>query len=127
MKREFKFEVGQYVNIINAIDIDSPCKIEYRFFDGVINVYILRVGKEKSTFVPEINLELYVDNHINMTVFDMKEEILDLRKRIEVLEAGIIFQNQTSNGSSLPASKVKNGNERRYEEAGEEENMPASK
>lgn len=46
MKREFKFEVGQYVNIINAIDIDSPCKIEYRFFDGVINVYILRVGKE---------------------------------------------------------------------------------
>lgn len=127
MKREFKFEVGQYVNIINAIDIDFPCKIEHRFFDGIENLYILRVSEEKSILVPEDNLELYTDNHTDMLVFDMRKEILDLRKRIEVLEAGKIFQNQTSNGSSLPASKVKNGNERRYEEAGEEENMPASK
>ena len=115
MKREFKFEVGQYVNIINAIDIDFPCKIEHRFFDGIENLYILRVSEEKSILVPEDNLELYTDNHTDMLVFDMRKEILDLRKRIEVLEAGKIFQNQTSNGSSLPASKVKNGNERRYE------------
>nr|WP_314662057.1 hypothetical protein [uncultured Prevotella sp.] len=59
--------------IINAIDIDVPCKIEHRFFDGRENLYILSVGKEKSTLVPEINLELYVDNHINMTVFDIKK------------------------------------------------------
>lgn len=111
MERKFKFDNYQYVKIINSIDIDFPCQIEHRFFDGRENIYILRVGKEKSTLVPEINLELYVDNHINMTVFDMKEEILDLRKRIEVLEAGISFQNQTSNGSLLPASKVMSGNE----------------
>ena len=73
MERNFKFEYGQYVNIINAIDIDFPCKIKHRFFDGRENLYILSVGKEKSTLVPEINLELYVDNHINMTVFDIKK------------------------------------------------------
>lgn len=126
MERNFKFEYGQHVKIINAIDIDFPCKIEHRFFDGRENLYILRVGKEKSILVPEINLELYVDNHINMTVFDMKEEILDLRKRIEVLEAVISFQNQTSNGSSLPASEVKSGSERRCDEAEEEKCMPAA-
>lgn len=119
MERKFKFEYGQYVKIINAIDIDVPCKIEHRFFDGRENLYILSVGKEKSTLVPEINLELYVDNHINMTVFDIKKEILDLRKRIEVLEAGKSVANPTSNSNSLPASEVKSGSERRYEEAGE--------
>lgn len=127
MERNFKFEYGQYVKIINAIDIDFPCKIEHRFFDGRENIYILRVGKEKSTLAPEINLELYVDNHINVTVSDMKEEILDLRKRIEVLEAGISFQNQTSNGSSLPASKVRSGNERIYDKGKEKVSTPVAK
>lgn len=56
----------------------------------------------------------------------MKEEILDLRKRIEVLEAGIIFQNQTSNGSSLPASKIASGNEGVYEKV-KAEDVPKAK
>lgn len=68
MEQKFKFDNYQYVKIINSIDIDFPCQIEHRFFDGRENIYILRVGKEKSTLVPEINLELYVDNHINMTI-----------------------------------------------------------
>ena len=126
MERKFKFEYGQYVKIINAIDIDVPCKIEHRFFDGRENLYILSVGKEKSTLVPEINLELYVDNHINMTVFDIKKEILDLQKRIEVLEAGKSVANPTSNGFSLPASEIASDNERRYDDA-EDGNMPEAK
>lgn len=119
MERKFKFDKYQYVKIINPIDIDYPCKIVHSFFDGNENIYIIKVNEEKSIPIPQAHLELYVDNHINMTVFDMKEEILDLRKRIEVLEAGISFQNQTSNGSSLPASKVRSGNERIYDK-GEE-------
>lgn len=117
MERKFKFDKYQYVKIINPIDIDFPCKIEHRFFDGKENLYILRVGKEKSTLVPESNLELYTDNHTDMLVFDMRREILDLRKRIEVLEAEKSVTNPTPNESSLPASKVTSGNERRYEEA----------
>nr|DAQ31444.1 MAG TPA: hypothetical protein [Caudoviricetes sp.] len=114
MEQKFKFDKYQYVKIINAIDIDFPCKIEHRFFDGRENIYILSVGKEKSTLVPEINLELYTDNHIDILVFDMRKEILDLRKRIEVLEAGKSVTNQTPNESSLPASEIASGNERRY-------------
>lgn len=127
MEQKFKFDNYQYVKIINSIDIDFPCQIEHRFFDGRENIYILRVDKEKSTLVPEINLELYVDNHINMTIFDMKEEILDLRKRIEVLEAGISFQNQTSNGPLLPASKVMSGNERIYDKCEEKVSTKVAK
>lgn len=117
MERKFKFDEHQYVKITNSIDIDFPCKIEHSFFDGRENMYILRVSKEKSTLVPEINLELYTDNHTDMLVFDMRREILDLRKRIEVLEAEKSVTNPTPNESSLPASKVTSGNERRYEEA----------
>lgn len=119
MERKFKFDKYQYVKIINPIDIDYPCKIVHSFFDGNENIYILKVNEEKSIPIPEAHLELYVDNHINMTVFDMKEEILDLRKRIEVLEAGKSVANPTSNSNSLPASEIKSGSERRYEEAGE--------
>lgn len=117
MERKFKFDKYQYVKIINHIDIDFPCKIEHRFFDGKGNLYILRVGKEKSILVPEVYLELYVDNHTDILVFDMRKEMLDLRKRIEVLEAEKSVANHTSNESSLPASEVASGNERRYEEA----------
>lgn len=117
MEQKFKFDKYQYVKIINAIDIDFPCKIEHRFFDGRENIYILRVGKEKSTLVPEVNLELYTDNHTDVLVFDMRREMLDLRKRIEVLESEKSVANTTPNESSLPASKVTSGNERRYEEA----------
>ena len=116
MELKFKFDKYQYVKIINAIDIDFPCKIEHRFFDGDQNIYILRVNKEKSILVPEINLELYTDNHIDMLVFDMRKEILDLRKRIETLEAEKSVANPTPNESSLLASKVTSGNERRYED-----------
>lgn len=119
MERKFKFDKYQYVKIINPIDIDHPCKIVHSFFDGNENIYILKVNEEKSIPIPEAHLELYVDNHINMTVFDMKEEILDLRKRIEVLEAGKSVANPTSNSNSLPASEIKSGSERRYEKAGE--------
>lgn len=117
MEQKFKFDKYQYVKIINAIDIDFPCKIEHRFFDGRENLYILRIGKEKSTIVPEDHLELYTDNHIDMLVFDMRREVSDLRKRIEVLEAEKSVAKPTPNESSLPASEVASGNERRYEEA----------
>ena len=126
MEQKFKFDKHQYVKIVNAIDIDFPCKIEHRFFDGRENLYILRVSKEKSILVPEDNLELYTDNHTDMLVFDMRKEILDLRKRVEVLEAGKSFAKPTPNESSLPASEVASGNERRCEEA-EAEDMPEAK
>lgn len=57
----------------------------------------------------------------------MKEEILDLQKRIEVLKAGISFQNQTSNGSLLPASKVMSGNERIYDKCEEKVSTTVAK
>lgn len=116
MEQKFKFDKYQYVKIINAIDIDFPCKIEHRFFDGRENIYILRVSKEKSILVPEINLELYTDNHIDILVFNMRREISDLRKRIEALEAEKSAANPTPNESSLPASEITSGNERRYED-----------
>lgn len=119
MKREFKFEVGQYVKITNHIDIKFPCQIEHSFFDGKENLYILRVNDEKSIIEPEMFLVLYVDNHINMAVSDMRKDILDMKKRIEALEAGVSSQNQTSNCSSPPASKV--GNKRICDEG--EENV----
>ncbi|QUB66106.1 hypothetical protein [Prevotella melaninogenica] len=79
MEQKFKFDKYQYVNIINDIDIDFPCKIEHRFFDGNENIYILKVDEEKSIPIPEAHLELYVDNHINMSVFDMRKDILDIK------------------------------------------------
>lgn len=121
MKRKFKFDNHQYVKIINAIDINSPCKIVHSFFDGNKNIYIIEVNEEISIPVEEEALELYVDNHINMLVFDMRKDVLDMKKRIEALEAGVSSLNQTSNCSSLPASKVRSGNERIYDEG--EENV----
>lgn len=115
------------MKIINPIDINFPCKIVHSFFDGNENIYILKVDEEKSIPIPEAHLELYVDNHINMSVFDMRKDILDMKKRIEVLEAGISFQNQTSNGSSLPASKVASGNERGYDNGEEKVSTPVAK
>lgn len=116
MKRKFKFDTYQYVKIINAIDINFPCQIVHSFFDGNENIYILKVNEEKSIPVQEAALELYVDNHINISVFDMRKEILDIKKRIEALEEYVSFRDQTHNGSSLPASKVRSGNERIYDE-----------
>lgn len=127
MKREFKFEVGQYVKITNRIDIKFPCQIEHSFFDGKENLYILRVNDEKSIIEPEMFLVLYVDNHINVAVSDIRKDILDIRKRIEALEESKSSQNQTSNCSSLPASKVRSGNERRYDEGEEKVSTAVAK
>lgn len=134
MKREFKFEVGQCVKIAEEIlrankDLSKyPCKITYRFFDGKEISYI--VCDDKGNEIPFIEKDLVPytnDSNDCGTILEMQKEILELQKRITSLEFEVSKANRELNGFSLPASKVKNGNERRYEEAGEEENMPASK
>lgn len=134
MKLEFKFEVGQYVKVTDKIleinkDLPKyPCKINYRFFGGKENSYIICDDNENERPFFERDLVLYANNSNNYdTILEMQKEILELQKRITSLEFEVSKANRELNGFSLPASKVKNGNERRYEEAGEEENMPASK
>ena len=64
MKREFKFEVGQYVNIADGMlgaskDFPKyPCKIVYRFFDRKNIVYLIAIGDGNETPILEEHLEL---------------------------------------------------------------------
>ena len=126
MKREFKFEVGQYVKVADRIlEINKnlpkyPCKINYRFFDGKENSYIICDDNENERPFFERDLVLYAnDSNDYGTIQKMQKEILDLQKRITNLEFEVSKTNRTSNSNSLPASEVKSGSERRYEEAGE--------
>ena len=123
MKREFKFEVGQYVKVADRIlEINKnlpkyPCKINYRFFDGKENSYIICDDNENERPFFERDLVLYANDC--GTIQEMQKEILDLQRRITNLEFEVSKTNRTSNSNSLPASEVKSGSERRYEEAGE--------
>ena len=126
MKREFKFEVGQYVKVADMIlEVNEnlpkyPCKINYRFFDGKENSYITCDDNENERPFFERDLVLYAnDSNDYGTIQKMQKEILDLQKRITNLEFEVSKINRTSNSNSLPASEVKSGSERRYEEAGE--------
>lgn len=126
MKREFKFEVGQYVKVADMILEANenlpkyPCKINYRFFDGKENSYIICDDNENERPFFERDLVLYANNSNDYgTIQKMQKEILDLQKRITNLEFEVSKTNRTSNSNSLPASEVKSGSERRYEEAGE--------
>ena len=125
MKREFKFEVGQYVKVAGTIleinkDLPKyPCKITYRFFDRRNDVYILEVGENEEIVFLETDLVLYSTDENGGTIQQMQKEILDLQRRITNLEFEVSKINRTSNSNSLPASEVKSGSERRYEEAGE--------
>lgn len=123
MKREFKFEVGQYVKVagrileINKNLPEYPCKINYRFFDGKENSYIICDDNENERPFFERDLVLYANDC--GTIQEMQKEILDLQNRITDLEFEVIRKNLASKNNSLPASEVKSGIERRYEEAEE--------
>ena len=120
MKREFKFEVGQYVKVINLSEVpDFPCKIVYRFFDRKNIVYLIAIGDGNETPILEEHLELYVDNNNSGIIHEMQKEILALQQRIINLEFEVSKINLASKNNSLPASEVKSGSERRYEEAEE--------
>lgn len=130
MKREFKFEVGQYVKVADRIlEINKnlpkyPCKINYRFFDGKENSYIICDDNENERPFFERDLVLYAnDSNDYGTIQKMQKEILDLQKRITNLEFEVSKTNRTYEDFSLLVSKVASGNERRYEEA-EAEDMP---
>jgi hypothetical protein len=124
MKREFKFEVGQYVKVAGTIleinkDLPKyPCKINYRFFDGKENSYIICDDNENERPFFERDLVLYANNSNNYdTILEMQKEILELQKRITSLEFEVSKANRDLNAFSLPTSKVTSGNERRYDEA----------
>lgn len=124
MKREFKFEVGQYVKVAGTIleinkDLPKyPCKINYRFFDGKENSYIICDDNENERPFFERDLVLYVNDGNNYdTIQEMQKEILDLQKRITSLEFEVSKANRDLNAFSLPISKVASENESRYEES----------
>lgn len=134
MKREFKFEVGQYVKIVEEILTANkglpkyPCEITYRFFDGKENSYIICDDNENERPFFERDLVLYTnDSNDCGTIQEMQKEILDLQRRITNLEFEVSKTNRTSKDLSLPVSEVKNGIEMRYDEAEEEKCMPAAK
>lgn len=127
MKREFKFKVGQYVKVagkILEINKDSPkypCKINYRFFDGKENSYIICDDNENERPFFERDLVPYTNDSNNYdTILEMQKEILDLQKRITSLEFEVSKANGDLNAFSLPTSKVASGNERGYEQVEEE-------
>lgn len=136
MERKFKFEVNQYVKIVEEIlkankDLPKyPCKIAYRFFDGKEISYIIRDDNENEKPFIERDLVSYTNDSNDYGVIqEMQKEILDLQKRITILEFEVSKANRELNGFSLPTSKVASGNERRYDEAEAEAEiaMPACK
>lgn len=101
MKREFKFEVGQYVKVADKIlEINKnlpkyPCKINYRFFDGKENSYIICDDNENERPFFERDLVLYANDSNNYdTILEMQKEILKLQKRITSLEFDVSKANR---------------------------------
>lgn len=120
MERKFKFEVGQYVKIVEEVlKINNglpnyPCEITYRFFDGKeISYIICDTDKNERPFL-ERDLVLYANDSNNYdTIQEMQKEILDLQKRITDLEFEVSKIKCTSKRS---VGEVKSGSERRCEE-----------
>lgn len=111
MKREFKFEVGQYVKVAGTIleinkDLPKyPCKINYRFFDGKENSYIICDDNENERPFFERDLVLYANNSNNYdTILEMQKEILALQQRITNLEFEVSKANREYKAFSLPGS-----------------------
>lgn len=79
MKRNFKFEVGQYVKIADRVlDVNKdfpkyPCKITYRFFDRNNNVYLLDAMENKEIPILEVDLTFYATDVDSDTVLQMKK------------------------------------------------------
>lgn len=121
MKRNFKFEVGQYVKIADrVVDVNKdfpkyPCKITYRFFDGNNNVYLLDAVENKEIPILEVDLTLYVTDVDSDTVLQMKKEIQSLQERITKLEFDIL--NGIHRGISISASKIEVSKEREYDKS----------
>lgn len=93
MEREFKFEVGQYVKIVEKIlkaneDLPKyPCKITYRLFDGKENAYIICDDNGNEIPFIEKDLVLYTNNSNDYgDIQEMQKEILALQQRITNLE-----------------------------------------
>jgi hypothetical protein len=111
MKREFKFEVGQYVKIAEEIlkankDLPKyPCKITYRFFDGREISYIIRDdnGNEKP-FIEKDLVPYTNDSNDCGTILEMQKEILALQQRITNLEFEVSKANREYKAFSLPGS-----------------------
>lgn len=119
MKREFKFEVGQYVKIAEEIlrankDLPKyPCKIAYRFFDGKeISYLICDDNGNKRPFI-ERDLVPYANDY--GTIQKMQKEIHDMQIRIKDLEIKVRRKDKDSNELSASESNV-GFNERRYDE-----------
>lgn len=122
MKREFKFEVGQYVKIAEEIlrtnkDLPNyPCKINYRFFDGKENYYIICDDNENERPFFEKDLVLYAnDNNDYGTIRKMQKEIHAMQIRIKDLEIKVRRKDKDSNELSSSESNI-GFNERRYDE-----------
>lgn len=121
MKRNFKFEVGQYVKIADrVVDVNKdfpkyPCKITYRFFDRNNNVYLLDAGENKEIPILEVDLTFYSTDVDSDTVLQMKKEILSLQERITKLEFDIL--NGIHRGISISASKIEVSKEWEYDES----------
>lgn len=120
MKREFKFEVGQYVMIADRVlDANNdfpkyPCKITYRFFDMEHNAYLVKFGDENEFPISEDLLTLYIDNNSLRTIQQMQKEIHDMQIRIKDLEIKVRRKDKDFNGLSASESNI-GFNERRYD------------
>ena len=122
MKREFKFEVGQYVKVAGTIlEINKdlpryPCKINYRFFDGKENSYIICDDNGNGRPFFERDLVPYTnDSNDYGTIQKMKKEIHDIKIRIKDLEIKVRRKDKDSNELSSSESNI-GFNERRYDE-----------
>lgn len=121
MKRNFKFEVGQYVKIVDRVlDVNKdfpkyPCKITYRFFDRNNNVYLLDAMENKEIPILEVDLTFYATDVDSDTVLQMKKEILSLQERITKLEFDIL--NGIHRGISISANKIEVSKEWEYDES----------
>nr|DAR09451.1 MAG TPA: YorP protein [Caudoviricetes sp.] len=113
MKREFKFEVGQYVKIAEEIlrankDLPKyPCKIAYRFFDGKeISYLTCDDNGNKRPFIERDLVPYANDSNDYGTIPKMKKEIHDMKIRIKDLEIKVQRKDKDSNELSASESNI---------------------
>src|SRR3712207_8418245 len=91
MEINFKFEIGQYVRLTDEFlkcndDFPKyPCKIDYRFFDGKNNVYVIEMQENKRCVLEE-DLKPYIEHHNHGIIHQMQKTICELQDRIANLE-----------------------------------------
>lgn len=92
MGENFKFKLQQYVKITDEILKCNgglpkyPCKVDYRFFDGKQNVYIIDIEKGEKRLVLENDLQPYVEQDTGGVIHEMQKTIYELQDRIVNLE-----------------------------------------